>query len=299
MTAPQMPQGYVVKVAGPLVVAEGLAGAKMYDLVRVGDAGPHRRDHRDARRPRLDPGLRGDRGPRPRRPGRGHRRAALRRARPGHARESVYDGVQRPLDAPRGAVRRSFLTRGVERARPRPREALGVRRRPSRPGDAGRAGRHHRHGAGERRSSSTGSWCPPACRARSPTSRPAARTRSTDADRPSSKTDARRERRAHADAAWPVRAAAARTSARSRPDEPLVTGTARHRHVLPARQGRHRLRPGPVRQRQDRRRSTSSPSGPNADIVVYIGCGERGNEMTDVLMEFPELDRPALAASRS
>ena len=26
-----------------------------------------------------------------------------------------------------------------------------------------------------------------------------------------------------------------------------------------------------------------------ADIVVYIGCGERGNEMTDVLNEFPEL----------
>lgn len=29
-----------------------------------------------------------------------------------------------------------------------------------------------------------------------------------------------------------------------------------------------------------------------ADIVVYIGCGERGNEMTDVLMEFPELVDP-------
>ena len=29
-----------------------------------------------------------------------------------------------------------------------------------------------------------------------------------------------------------------------------------------------------------------------ADIVVYIGCGERGNEMTDVLMEFPELTDP-------
>lgn len=30
----------------------------------------------------------------------------------------------------------------------------------------------------------------------------------------------------------------------------------------------------------------------DADIVVYIGCGERGNEMTDVLMEFPELIDP-------
>ncbi len=31
----------------------------------------------------------------------------------------------------------------------------------------------------------------------------------------------------------------------------------------------------------------------NADIVVYVGCGERGNEMTDVLLEFPELKDPA------
>ncbi len=30
----------------------------------------------------------------------------------------------------------------------------------------------------------------------------------------------------------------------------------------------------------------------HADIIVYIGCGERGNEMTDVLMELPELDDP-------
>ena len=30
----------------------------------------------------------------------------------------------------------------------------------------------------------------------------------------------------------------------------------------------------------------------NADIVVYVGCGERGNEMTDVLQEFPELKDP-------
>ena len=30
----------------------------------------------------------------------------------------------------------------------------------------------------------------------------------------------------------------------------------------------------------------------DVDVVVYIGCGERGNEMTDVLMEFPELQDP-------
>jgi V/A-type H+-transporting ATPase subunit A len=30
----------------------------------------------------------------------------------------------------------------------------------------------------------------------------------------------------------------------------------------------------------------------NADLIVYIGCGERGNEMTEVLQEFPELEDP-------
>ena len=34
-----------------------------------------------------------------------------------------------------------------------------------------------------------------------------------------------------------------------------------------------------------------------ADIVVYIGCGERGNEMTDVLNEFPELKDPKIGQS--
>lgn len=35
----------------------------------------------------------------------------------------------------------------------------------------------------------------------------------------------------------------------------------------------------------------------DADIVVYIGCGERGNEMTDVLNEFPELKDPRTGES--
>lgn len=35
----------------------------------------------------------------------------------------------------------------------------------------------------------------------------------------------------------------------------------------------------------------------DADIVVYIGCGERGNEMTDVLLEFPELKDPITGES--
>jgi V/A-type H+-transporting ATPase subunit A len=35
----------------------------------------------------------------------------------------------------------------------------------------------------------------------------------------------------------------------------------------------------------------------NADIIIYVGCGERGNEMTDVLEEFPELEDPETGKS--
>ena len=35
----------------------------------------------------------------------------------------------------------------------------------------------------------------------------------------------------------------------------------------------------------------------NVDIVIYVGCGERGNEMTDVLNEFPELIDPTTGQS--
>ncbi|MCB6617401.1 V-type ATP synthase subunit A, partial [Ruminococcus sp. 210702-SL.1.03] len=35
----------------------------------------------------------------------------------------------------------------------------------------------------------------------------------------------------------------------------------------------------------------------NVDIVIYVGCGERGNEMTDVLNEFPELIDPSTGQS--
>ena len=35
----------------------------------------------------------------------------------------------------------------------------------------------------------------------------------------------------------------------------------------------------------------------DAEIVIYVDCGERGNEMTDVLMEFPELEDPKTGAS--
>ena len=72
-------------------------------------------------------------------------------------------------------------------------------------------------------------------------------------------------------------------------------GTEGRRHLLPDSKGRHGMRPRTfgsgktVIQHQ-------LAKWADAEIVVYIGCGERGNEMTDVLLEFPELEDPVRAS---
>lgn len=75
------------------------------------------------------------------------------------------------------------------------------------------------------------------------------------------------------------------------PNEPLVTGQRSIDSLFPIAKGGIACVPGPfgagktVVQHQLAKWSDS-------DIVIYIGCGERGNEMTDVLKEFPELKDP-------
>lgn len=75
------------------------------------------------------------------------------------------------------------------------------------------------------------------------------------------------------------------------PDEPLTTGQRVIDTFFTLAKGGTACVPGPfgsgktVIQHQ-------LAKWASADIVVYIGCGERGNEMTDVLIEFPELTDP-------
>jgi V/A-type H+-transporting ATPase subunit A len=87
---------------------------------------------------------------------------------------------------------------------------------------------------------------------------------------------------------WPVRRGRPYAEKIS-PDAPLVTGQ-RSSDTFFRSQRRHSHRSGPF----GSGKPSSSTAGQMAesDIVVYIGCGERGNEMTDVLMEFPELIDP-------
>ena len=94
---------------------------------------------------------------------------------------------------------------------------------------------------------------------------------------------------------WPVRRG--RPYVKKLPPEmPLVTGQRVVDTFFPIAKGGVAAVPGPfgsgktVIQHQ-------LAKWAEADIVVYIGCGERGNEMTDVLNEFPELQDPKTGES--
>ena len=94
---------------------------------------------------------------------------------------------------------------------------------------------------------------------------------------------------------WPVRIG--RPYARKMaPTEPMITGQRVIDTLFPVAKGGVAAVPGPfgsgktVVQHQ-------LAKWADADIIVYGGCGERGNEMTDVLMEFPELKDPRTGLS--
>jgi len=89
---------------------------------------------------------------------------------------------------------------------------------------------------------------------------------------------------------WPVRMPRPVTK-KLTPNTPLITGQRILDGLFPVAKGGTAAIPGPfgsgktVTQQQLAKWS-------DTEIVVYIGCGERGNEMADVLTEFPELEDP-------
>ncbi len=89
---------------------------------------------------------------------------------------------------------------------------------------------------------------------------------------------------------WPVRKPRPVAEKRA-PTDPLITGQRVIDAFFPLGKGGTACVPGPfgsgktVIQHQ-------LAKWADAEIVVYVGCGERGNEMTDVLQEFPELEDP-------
>jgi V/A-type H+-transporting ATPase subunit A len=279
-----MTHGEIVKVAGPLVVAKALTNPQMYELVRVGDAKLFGEIIE----------LRGDMasiqvyeetsGVGPGEPVVQTGSLLTVELGPGLI-TSIYDGIQRPLDAIR-AQYGDFIPRGVALpALPRDRKWHFV---PCvKTGDVvvegdiigsvqeTRAVLHQimvpRSLAGRIVSIAENDF----------TVEEAVAVLQTESGEERPMTMIQR---------WPVRNGRPYTR-RMAPDAPLVTGQRVIDSLFPVAKGGTACVPGPfgsgktVIQHQ-------LAKWANADIIVYVGCGERGNEMTDVLQEFPQLKDP-------
>lgn len=94
---------------------------------------------------------------------------------------------------------------------------------------------------------------------------------------------------------WPVRKSRP-VLEKYRPDIPLVTGLRVLDTMFPLAKGGAAAIPGAFGTGKTVTQQSLAKYS-DAEIVVYIGCGERGNEMTEVLTEFPELIDPSTGES--
>ena len=279
-----MSQGKIVKVSGPLVVAEGMRDANMFDVVHVGEMGligeiiEMRGDRASIQVYEETSGL----GPGSQVVSTG---APLSVELAPGLLEMIYDGIQRPLERIK-ELTGSSIARGISVP------ALDHERKwefvPSRkPGDPVEEGDI----LGTVQETSLIShkiMVPPGIRGtlleisggQYTIEEPIARV---DTGEGGMKEIAMLRR-------WPVRRQRPVREKLS-PDIPMITGQRVIDTLFPVARGGTAAVPGPfgsgktVVQHQLAKWS-------DVDIVVYIGCGERGNEMTDVLREFPELRDP-------
>lgn len=93
---------------------------------------------------------------------------------------------------------------------------------------------------------------------------------------------------------WPVRQPRPCQS-RLAPREPLLTGTRVIDAFFPVAKGGSAIIPGGFGTGKTVTEH-SLARWADADVVVYVGCGERGNEMTEVLEQFPKLEDPRTGA---
>ena len=278
MNEPAM--GRIIKVAGPAVVAEGLEAAKLDDIVWVGEErlwGEVIRVQRDRAFLQVFEDTTGLRVGEP----------VVNTAAPLSVTlgpgllGQIYDGVQRPLEILREA-HGAFLFRGVTAPALPPAQQWDFEPR-VRPGDhieAGavlgeieeRPGRIHRV------------LVPPAVAGVVAEVRDGRR----GANEPVVRLDSGRELTLTQN--WPVKRGRPYRE-KLDPSEPFLTGQRVLDTLLPICLGGTAIIPGGFGTGKTVLEQTLAKCS-NAEIIVYVGCGERGNEMTDVLAEFPELADP-------
>ncbi len=277
-------QGRIVKVAGPVVVAEGMAGARMYDVVRVGKLnliGEIVELHGDLASIQV---YEETTGIGPGEPVVDTEAPLSVELGPGLI-ESIYDGIQRPLnllvDVEGEFMSRGSALPGLNREKkwhfiPTVTEGTKVG-----PGDI----------IGEVQETTLVEH-----KIMVPFGVEGTIQRINEGEYTIVETigvvvaDDGTETELKLMQEWPVRNAR-QTIKRLAPNSVLVTGQRVIDTFFPTTKGGTACVPGPfgtgktVVQHQ-------LAKWVDADIVVYVGCGERGNEMTDVLTEFPELKDP-------
>ena len=279
-----MEVGRIVKVAGPLVVAEGMSGAKMYDVALVsekkllGEIIELKGDLASIQVYEETAGV----GPgEPVYPTGAPLSVELG---PGLIR-SIYDGVERPLDKI-AALAGDFITRGIH-VPALDREKKWHFKPTKKKGDTVEAG----DVIGEVQETELvvhKIMVPPGVRGELVEIKEGEYT--VEEPVAKVKTPEGETRDIIMMQKWPVRKPRPYRE-KVLPVELMVTGQRVIDTFFPVTKGGTACVPGPfgsgktVIQHQLAKWS-------DADIVVYIGCGERGNEMTDVLIEFPELKDP-------
>jgi len=276
--------GRIIKVAGPVVVAEGMTGARMYDVVRVGELsliGEIVELHGDLASIQVYEETSGI-GP-------GEQvintQAPLSVELGPGLIESIYDGIQRPLDS-LVKVEGQFMSRGsslpgLNREKKWHFKATIQNGTKVGPGDI----------IGEVQETTLivhKIMVPPDISGTLQEIRQGDYTVTETIGIVVCDDGAQKELKLMQQ--WPVRNAR-RIKNRLAPNSILVTGQRVIDAFFPVTKGGTACVPGPfgsgktVIQHQ-------LAKWVDADIVVYVGCGERGNEMTDVLIEFPELKDP-------
>jgi V/A-type H+-transporting ATPase subunit A len=273
-----------MKVAGPVVVAEGMSGARMYDVVRVGSMNligeivEFRGDKASIQVYEETTGIG------PGEPVLDTEAPLSVELGPGLI-ESIYDGIQRPLDS-LVKLEGSFMSRGsampgLSRDKKWQFKATVAKGAKVGPGDI----------LGEVKETSLvlhKIMVPPGICGTIKSISPGEYT-VEDAVAVCVGEDGT-EHKLTLMQKWPVRIPRP-LSKRLAPTNVLVSGQRVIDTFFPITKGGTACVPGPfgtgktVVQHQ-------LAKWVDADIVVYVGCGERGNEMTDVLTEFPELKDP-------
>ncbi|MBN2027094.1 MAG: V-type ATP synthase subunit A [Actinobacteria bacterium] len=278
-----MKEGRIVKVAGPLVIARGLPDPKMYDLVKVG---------RDRLMGEIIE-LRGDNASiqvYEETAGLGPGDEVISTGEPLSVElgpgllTSIYDGVQRPLDVIREKYG-NYVTRGVEepglqRERKWRFRAMASVGDEVEPGDV--------LGTVQETKVITHRVMVPAGVEGKITHIEEGEFTVEDTIAVVDTTDG--EQQVSMIQRWPVRKARLYTEKRP-PFEPLVTGQRIVDTFFPITKGGTACVPGPFGSGKTVLQHAIAKWA-NSEIVIFVGCGERGNEMTDVLLEFPELLDP-------